>query len=81
MRETGGLADTIHEQGDKPNGFVFEAYTSGEMLAAVRRAVAAYQDKKAWKKLMNNAFRCDFSWTASAKRYVALYEAAASAHI
>jgi starch synthase len=75
VRATGGLADTIRETGAKANGFSFEPYSSADMLAAIGRAVATYADRKAWMKLIANAFACDFSWDASAKKYVKLYEA------
>ena len=77
VRATGGLADTITEEGKKPNGFSFEEYTTAAMVAAIQRAVAAYGDPTTWSKLVADAFACDFSWNVSAKRYVKLYEAAA----
>ena len=77
VRATGGLADTIKEKGKSPNGFRFDKYDSQEMLAAIRRAVEAYHDKKRWEELMDNAFDSDFSWDASAKQYISLYKEAA----
>jgi len=80
VRKTGGLADTVHEDGDRPNGFVFEDYTAGALLAALNRALAAYRDEALWARLVANAFASDFSWQASAQQYVELYEAAAARH-
>ena len=77
VRATGGLADTVKEKGKAPNGFRFEQYDSGEMLAAIHRACEAYQDKERWAQLIQNAFASDFSWQASAKQYVSLYKEAA----
>jgi len=34
----------------------------------------AFKDKAGWKKLMLNGTRKDFSWNASAKEYVKVYE-------
>ena len=76
VRATGGLADTVHETGDMPNGFVFEPYEADELAATVERALAAHADQARWQQLVQNAYACDFSWTASAKRYVELYERA-----
>ncbi len=70
--KTGGLADTINED----NGFVFSRYTKDELVKAVRRSLAAFKDKKKWASLMHNAMQCDFSWEASAKKYIRLYEKA-----
>ncbi|MBI4368160.1 MAG: glycosyltransferase, partial [Candidatus Omnitrophica bacterium] len=79
VRATGGLADTVQEFDPKTgegNGFVFSRYQTGDLWTAMRRAVAAYRDQKVWTKLMGNGMACDFSWTQSARRYVALYERA-----
>jgi starch synthase len=67
--KTGGLADTIN----KDNGFVFSRHTKDDLLKTVKRCLAAFKDKKKWSALMNNAMRCDFSWEASAKKYIQLY--------
>lgn len=76
VRETGGLKDTITDSGDgKGNGFTFKSYDAYDMLDAIRRALAAYSDKKLWDKLVKRALKCDNSWSKSAKEYIALYEA------
>jgi len=79
VRATGGLADTVHEEGPQPNGFVFEEYSVEALLAALRRALEAYADPERWAGLVANALACDYSWDASAREYVALYEEAAAA--
>ncbi len=85
VRKTGGLADSIVNVTDdgiangKSTGFVFGPYTSEALLAAVRKAVKTYDDRKAWEKLMKNDMAQDFSWDAAAKKYVSLYEKAAAA--
>ncbi len=72
--KTGGLADTV----DSSNGFVFARYDKDELLKTVKAACAAFKDKKKWQKLMAAAMSCNFSWEASAKEYVKLYEKAAA---
>ena len=75
VRETGGLKDTITDSGDgKGNGFTFKSYDAYDMLDAIRRALAAYGDKKHWEKLVKRALKCDNSWGKSAREYIALYE-------
>ncbi len=75
VRETGGLKDTITDSGDgKGNGFTFKSYDAYDMLDAIRRALAAYSDKKKWANLVKRALKCDNSWGKSAKEYIALYE-------
>jgi starch synthase len=75
-RKTGGLADTVHDfdpKSGKGNGFLFKEYSSSALLDAVKRAVQAYKDKSAWKKLQEKVMEYDYSWDASAKKYIALY--------
>jgi len=78
VRATGGLADTIKEKGRAPNGFRFEEYDAGQMMAALGRALEAYRDRERWNGLVQNAFASDFSWDASAKQYLSLYKQAAA---
>lgn len=80
VRKTGGLADTVTNVDERQNGngFVFEKYDSKELLNAIRRAADRYSNKKSWRKIMLAGMSQDFSWEASARKYVALYEKALS---
>ncbi|MDR2655343.1 MAG: glycogen synthase [Oscillospiraceae bacterium] len=74
VRETGGLADTIRDEGgENPNGFTFKTYNAHDMLGAVDRAKGVFSDKDRWRRLQRNAMNCDFSWAVSAKQYIDLY--------
>ncbi len=77
VRATGGLRDTVREGDPKSrsgNGFSFEAYTSDEMIRALKRAVEAYRkDPAAWRGLQERGMNQDLSWTASASAYLDLY--------
>ncbi len=79
VRRTGGLADTVLDADERPDegrGFVFEE-PSGEALAgALRRALAAYRDRRRWRAIQVNGMRADFSWNQSAGRYAELYSLA-----
>jgi len=71
---TGGLADTVTDYSKtNGNGFVFNRFTTKELVKTVQKVVKIYQDKKLWKKLINNAMKVDFSWSNSAKKYLNLY--------
>ncbi|MEE9200875.1 MAG: glycosyltransferase, partial [Candidatus Brocadiales bacterium] len=72
VRKTGGLADTINPS----VGFVFESYTSKEMLRSVREAVEAYADGAKWAGLMRTGMLQDWSWDKSARLYSDLYKSA-----
>jgi starch synthase len=69
-RATGGLADTVS---DGVTGFVFERPEKEALLAAVRRALAAYADPVRWSAIQRAGMERDFSWSAAARRYAALY--------
>ena len=81
VRETGGLYDTIKPyitSDGSGNGFTFKTYNAHDMLDAVRRALSLYCDKEEWSKLVANAMNMDFSWNASAKKYLEMYETVVS---
>ena len=79
VRATGGLDDTIknfNSETGNGNGFKFRDYSSDAILKGVSKAVELYKDKRRWKKIMQNAMACDFSWEHSAKEYVKVYNKA-----
>jgi starch synthase len=69
----GGLSDSIE---DGVTGFLFNEYEPAALAAAIRRAVEAYADRTAWKKLVREAMNRQFGWHRSAERYLALYRRA-----
>ena len=77
VRETGGLKDTVvpyNRFTGEGNGFSFSNYNAHEMLDIIRYAAEVHADKKAWKTLVKNAMATDNGWSASADKYIALYE-------
>ena len=80
VRATGGLADTVVDatpaaiKDGSATGFVFKPFDAPDFLAAVRRALTAYGNKKTWRSLQKNGMGRDFSWEASAAKYLALYQ-------
>ena len=77
VRETGGLYDTIkpyNKYTGEGNGFTFANYNAHEMKDAVKRAVDLYLDKRKWKALVKTVMDVDFSWNASAEKYMDLYK-------
>ena len=76
VRAVGGLADTVtdYAPGDpRSTGFVFEDYSGAALLAALRRALAVFRDKPAWRALQAAGMRRDNSWDHSAGEYVRIY--------
>ncbi|HEX5768385.1 MAG TPA: glycogen synthase GlgA [Burkholderiales bacterium] len=70
VRATGGLADTVQEG---ETGFLFESAEASALAAAVRRALAARRDPDRWREIQRAGMQRDFSWSAAARRYAALY--------
>ena len=76
VRQTGGLYDTIKPfdpTTGEGNGFTFYAFHPYEMKDAIGRALSVYCDQKLWKRVVRNAMESDFSWRASAEKYLKLY--------
>jgi len=79
VRDTGGLADTVVDADRSPGegtGFAFHEYDAGELKNAISRAVAAFGDRTRWGAIVRRGMARDFSWEASAREYVVLYEKA-----
>ncbi len=77
VRATGGLKDSVREfdpvEGTG-NGFTFQSYDGAALLDAVDRALAVYQQRDCWTKLMRDAMEADHSWNRPACEYLTLYE-------
>ncbi|PYX79574.1 MAG: glycogen synthase GlgA [Acidobacteria bacterium] len=77
VRATGGLDDTIEPwdaRTGRGTGFKFTDYNGEALLSTIRQALLAYRDQTSWQVLMRNGMAKDFSWNASAKEYVRVYE-------
>lgn len=78
VRETGGLKDTVqpyNEYTGEGTGYSFRNYNAHEMLNIVRYAKKTYDENRdAWNAMVVRAMEQDFSWSASAKKYEALYD-------
>ncbi|MBN2044201.1 MAG: glycogen synthase [Anaerolineales bacterium] len=74
-RATGGLRDTIVDLSANKagTGFLFEHENPAAMVAALKRALAAYADRRRWPHLQMRGMKQDFSWTRSAQKYLDLY--------
>ncbi|MFH1995513.1 MAG: glycogen synthase GlgA [Candidatus Omnitrophota bacterium] len=82
VRLTGGLKDSVREfdaQTAIGDGFTFPGVSSGELMKAIKRALAVYKKEDVWRSLVTKVMEYDFSWKRSAKDYRALYERILSA--
>lgn len=82
VRRVGGLADSVVNVDAKAlkagtaTGFVFDDYSSDQLAETIERAIQLYAQKDAWEKVMLTGMSTDWSWTASASRYVKTYHKA-----
>ncbi len=79
VRATGGLDETIaayDPQTGQGSGFKFSGYTPAEFLGAVQQALSLYEDQEAWRRLIQNNMKLNFSWDLVAPKYVDLYQKA-----
>ncbi len=83
VRQTGGLADTVKDFDPRTqtgNGFTFSDYNSLALYGAIVRALETYKHPEVWHALMTRDMMADYSWNASAARYVQLYFRAIEFH-
>jgi len=81
VHATGGLYDTVRDYdplSGSGTGFTFDDYSAETLLSTIRRALHVYTDKAAWRRLQRAGMQEDFSWDASAREYVTMYERARS---
>lgn len=80
VRETGGLFDSIKgyyetEDGEiHGNGFTFANYNADELLERTNAAIALWHDPAKRRGLVTKIMKTDFSWGASAKKYMQMYD-------
>lgn len=71
VRATGGLEDTVDEE----TGFKYQGYSTAALMAAIREALSAFEDRDAWRVRMRRGMARDFSWDSAASEYQRLYHA------
>lgn len=76
VRETGGLADSVqlYDPGTrKGDGIVFRDYNEIGLDWAINAALDLFENKPAWKAVMQNGMAKDLSWDRQGKIYVDLF--------
>ncbi len=84
VRAVGGLKDTVVDyikDPDEGTGFVFEEFSSKDLLHALLRARVFYGmyvcfNDQRWAEIVRRCMRKDFSWEKSAKEYERIYHTA-----
>jgi starch synthase len=77
-RETGGLYDSIKPYYEEDgvlygNGFTFANYAGSELRDRCEAAIALYNRPRKRRALIEKIMNTDFSWSASANSYLAMY--------
>lgn len=70
VRAVGGLKDTVIQN---ETGFVFEKAHHLSLAGSVKTAIKTYEDREKWSMLQHHGMMRDFSWKASAQKYLELY--------
>ncbi len=75
VRRTGGLADTVRPfDSTSGTGVLFDDAEPRALLDAIHRLRELLSDARRLARTRRNGMTADFSWQASARRYVELYE-------
>ena len=83
VRKTGGLADSVvdYDPANKTGtGFVFEKFDNHAFYGAMVRAIETYRYPEFWRDIQRRGMMTDFSWTKSAREYIALFKKAIEYH-
>lgn len=77
VRETGGLVDTVTPYNlstKEGTGFSFGGRDAYSLRQVYDLALQTYYDRpEDWQSMIQQAMERDFSWTASAEKYIWLY--------
>jgi starch synthase len=79
VRAVGGLADTVRDVDEDPeggNGIRFRSFDREALGRALLRAGWLWQDPDQWDRVRRRGMAEDFSWHRSARDYDDLYRAA-----
>lgn len=77
VRQTGGLKDSVAEfdlKTGEGNGFTFSDYKPEAFHSAIKRGLNLYRNRAVWEELVRKVMTLDYSWKASAKEYLKLYD-------
>jgi starch synthase len=76
VHHIGGLADTVIDYNPiekTGNGFVFDRYSSRELLVAIARATETFKHRSIWNALIKSDMNEANSWLIPAQKYIDLY--------
>jgi starch synthase len=71
-----GLEDTVADMcadKRKGTGFMFQRYSSDDLLEGIDEARAVYKSAPDWKRIVSRCLKKDFSWQESGRSYLKAY--------
>lgn len=77
VRRTGGLADSVQHfdaTTGTGTGIMFNDYNVPAVSWAINAALDLYQQKGAWRRLVQNGMAQDFSWNRQVQHYLDAYQ-------
>lgn len=75
VRNVGGLKDTVDDLGESGGyGITFENFNLPDSEQAVEDAIQLYDNMHRLNAVRKRIMKLDFSWNASAKRYIKMYQ-------
>lgn len=81
VRKTGGLKDTVIDHEDENGyGVCFDNCEVGDITHAVNRSLYLYNDSQKFRKVRRKMMNIDFSWKASTKKYIDVYNSIIFSH-
>ena len=82
VHSIGGLHDSIKDIDDVEGyGVKFHTLIFNDILYNIKRGLSVYQDTKRLEQLRKRGMALDFSWDASAKKYLELYHQILGLHL
>lgn len=74
VRKTGGLKDTVPDYEDNGGyGVTFQQASVDDIVSSINRALILYANKSKLQELRKKVMGLDWSWEASAQKYIDLY--------
>ncbi len=75
VHHTGGLIDSVvpYDE-DQGTGIKFDELNTAAVISALHTAISLYQNKESLANTINHCMEADFTWGASSKKYIELYE-------
>lgn len=75
VHNVGGLKDTVRDL-NQPDGYgiCFDSLTLEAAQEAIERALTLYLKKESFANVRGKIMQLDFSWNASAEKYIAMYK-------